>query len=113
MVMEGFLPILREVDAVGQELAGEPGHDGERADVDAFGAIDEVPIGEGGVGVEDEFRPAAELVLEMALGAGGKAGDPVEIADESRFSELDEVDVLARAVRWPMRALSFITSRRG
>ena len=75
------LPILFDVDAVGDDLGMESGECRESANGNRVRAIEEMTVGDGRVLAEDQFRTAVCLMSEMARRTKWKSGDPIAAAD--------------------------------
>jgi hypothetical protein len=90
------LPVGFQIYAVGDELRSKSANCCERANPHSRGAVDQMPAANSGMGLNDKLRTSIHLVREMPARARGEAGDPVELADNCRRPEVEQVDVLAK-----------------
>ena len=66
---------------MGENLRPKTGHGRELTDVDGRRAIDDVPVRDGRLRAENQFRHTVLLVSEERFVLGGKTGDPVATTD--------------------------------
>ena len=92
----GRLAVVFQVNGVCQNLRGKPGKRGELTDRDGICGIDEVPVRDGRVALQDEFGPTLLFVREMRRRCPrGKTSDPIAPANGRVRLQMHEIEVLA------------------
>ena len=90
------MPVLREVDCVGENLRLETGKGGEFPDRDRVRAIDEMPIRDVGMLAENQLGAALRFRCEVTRWPQGETGDPVAAPDRGVLMQMKKRDVFAK-----------------